>query len=144
MKHLTSRYPWIALATFALVFSAGCDSGFLPRASVRGAITFDGQPVDNGAIAFLPAGDIKGEHVRSGGQIVDGKYAIDATRGPNPGTYRVEVFWNKKTGRKVPSGDPPNIKDETKQILPWKYNVRSVLTVEVQPGRNTLDFDLKK
>ena len=76
---------------------------------------------------------------------MNGKYAIKAGKGPNPGLCRVEITWKRKTGRKVKnveiSGPPV---DETVQGLPPKYNTQSTLTAEIKPsGSNTFDFDLK-
>jgi len=144
MTTLKNPYRGLALApALALVVLTGCNAGLTSRAPVQGRVTFDGQPVDNGAIAFLPLGNGQDAQFRAGAPIVDGKYNVTADRGPSPGKYRVEIYWNKKTGKKI-SNDPPNTIDETKQVLPARYNTKSDLTVDVQPGRNTLDFNLTK
>jgi hypothetical protein len=76
---------------------------------------------------------------------VDGKYSLDNTRGPFPGKYKVEILWNKKTGKKVGTpGDPGVQMDETQQILPAKYNTATTLTADIGSGSNTKDFDLPK
>lgn len=141
---LMRPWPWFpvvaAVATFVLV--PGCSSG--PRSSVEGAVSYDGQEVDQGGIAFIPEGDESNQpRVRVTTEIVDGKYHLDSRRGPYPGKYRVQVYWLKKTGQKIP-GERGHLKDETVQVLPPKYNDESELTAEVQSGANTLDFTLSK
>lgn len=130
----------IPLALFlALAGLMGC-SGGSGRATVQGKVNYDGNPVDNGGIVFIPLG---GGDNKATGQIVDGKYALDATRGPFPGKHKVEIIWTKKTGKLIPTpGDPGNKTEETKQVIPAKYNTKSELTVDVTPGRNTFDFEL--
>jgi hypothetical protein len=134
-----------ALAALALFLTllglAGCGSG--GRVPVQGSVSYKGEPVDNGTISFLTTG-AGGEATNAGGDIKDGKYAIDAERGPKPGKYRVEIYWNKKTGQMVPvPGDWNNKMPETVQTLPPKYNKQTELTIDITSGRNKKDFDLK-
>ena len=140
MLSLRRRARLSAIASF-IVFSfvAGCNSG--PHASVEGNVSYDGEPVDQGGIAFLPLDE--GESLRATGTIKEGRYHLDNQRGPKPGKYRVEIHWRKKTGNKVP-GEAGNPRDEIVLPIPAKYNTASELTVDVQPGRNTFHFDLKK
>ncbi|HJT77340.1 MAG TPA: hypothetical protein VJ739_09090, partial [Gemmataceae bacterium] len=102
--------------------------------------TLDGQPVDGGVIVFLPDGD--GKLPKAGGHIEQGKYALPARSGPAPGKYRVEIRWEKKTGKQVTRGDLAEPYDETRQVVPARYNARSELTVDVGPGSDTFDFAL--
>jgi hypothetical protein len=122
------------------LIGSGCSSDS-DRSRVHGAVSYNGEPVDDGGIAFIPEGG-GDTALRATGSIEDGQYDLDSKRGPYPGNYRVEIFWNKKTGKtlKSPSG---STKDERKQAIPAKYNENTELKVEVKPGRNTLDFDLK-
>jgi hypothetical protein len=133
------RLLFVAVAAAALV---GCGSTASDRSRVRGAVRYGGEPVDEGGIAFIPeAGNPK--QVRATGEIRDGHYDLDSSRGPFPGKYRVEIYWYKKTGRKIASPSGKAFKDETRQVIPEKYNEKTELKVEVESGRNTLDFDLK-
>jgi len=128
------RYGLCALALFLLV---GCGGN---RAAVKGKVTFNGEPVESGNIAFVPAGD----GPRASGEISGGTYSIDADHGPGPGKHKVEVYWNKKTGKKVGTPGDTEVKmDETRQIIPFKFNAQSELTADVKSGSNTFDFDLK-
>jgi hypothetical protein len=136
------RHPIAALLGLALLLTAGCGSRGGNRAAVSGAVTFDGQPVDGGAIVFLPQGDGPADRPKSGAGIEAGRYAIPAEKGPAPGKYRVEIRWPRPTGKQIPSDDPPNLMDETRQVIPDKFNSRSELTCDVQPGKNNFDFPL--
>jgi hypothetical protein len=126
-----------ALTAFLLI---GCSSS--NRAVVKGSVTLDGEPVDGGMILFFPANEqYKADQGRA--EIKNGSYEIAAGKGPPPGNYRVEITWQKKTGKQVVSkGDPPNMEDETIQVIPPQYNQKSQLTKEIKAGDNKLDFPL--
>jgi hypothetical protein len=134
--------PAALALTLTLPFLGGCGdvSG---RSSVQGNVTIDGEPVDGGAIVFIPEGE-SGQRVPAGGEIVGGKYSLPAERGPSPGKCRVEITWKKKTGRQIVSpNDAPNKIDETVQVVPIIYNSSSTLKEDVQPGANTFNYTLK-
>jgi hypothetical protein len=119
---------------------SGCGYGSSDRVPVQGSVSFDGQPVDNGSIAFIP--EEKGK-VGANADIVAGKYKLESGKGPNPGKYRVEIFWKKKTGRQVPTpGDESVMTDEIQQMLPPQYNTQSTLTTDIEAKSNTKDFTL--
>lgn len=131
-----------SVCTLGMFAITGCGSG--SRSSVEGTVTFDGQSVDGGSITFLPESGDKNASPASG-QIIDGKYAIDSERGPAPGKYKVEIIWKKKTGKQIPNAsDPGTSVDETKQVIPQKYNSKTELTCEIKSGSNkNVNFELK-
>ena len=129
----------LAVAVLALV-GLGCSSDS-DRSNVKGAVSYNGEPVDDGGIGFLPE-DGSAAQFRATGEIVDGHYDLDSKRGPVPGKYRVEIYWNKKTGRTI-TGKSGATRDERQQALPAKFNTSTQLKAEIKPGTNTLDFDLK-
>jgi hypothetical protein len=134
------RRGFAASALVASVFlAAGCSSG----TTASGTVTFDGQPLDGGNITFSHIGK-GGEEKRrnASAEIIEGKYLIDASRELNEGKYRVEIYWHKKTGKQIMSNDPPNKIDETKQMVPNKYNTESKSTVDIHSGANTANFDV--
>ncbi len=117
------------------------------RFPVSGKVTFNGEPVVKGSIAFLPQagaaaqeGDAGAQRV-SGGAIVDGKYTIPEEKGPNAGKYRIEIHWPKDTGKitKTPYGDEPTLAE----AIPDEFNKRSTLTADIDSAQPNLDFDLK-
>jgi hypothetical protein len=127
------------LATFlSLTCLPGC--GGNAQVEVEGSVTYDGQPIKAGTIAFM-ATDEKARN--AGGTILDGKYRIPAERGPRPGSFRIEIRWAKPTGKKYTS-EIGAVLESTEEGLPAKYHDKSQLTAEVKPGKNTLDFNLQK
>jgi hypothetical protein len=133
----------VAVAALTLV---GCSSDS-DRSHVQGTVRYNGEPVDDGGIAFVPEGEGASQEgasqVRATGEIRDGRYDLDSKRGPYPGKYRVEIYWNKKTGRQIANRSRTAFRDERKQVIPAKYNTNTELKVDVKPGRDTHDFDLK-
>jgi hypothetical protein len=134
-----ARPLFLAVAMLALA-GCGADAG---RAAVQGTVSYGGEPVDSGGIAFLPDGGGDAQ-VQATGDILDGHYNLEGGHGPSPGKYRVQIYWQKKTGRKITSRSGTASREVTEQVIPANYNENSELTVDVQPGRNTFDFDLKK
>jgi hypothetical protein len=126
---------------FSVVFLSGCGPA---GPSAEGNVTFDGRPVDGGTISFFPVGGEgpPGKRRNASGEIKDGRYSVDSAHHLQPGQYRVEIHWYKKTGRRIPSSDPPHKVEETKQVIPRKYNAQSRTTVDVMPGANTFDYAL--
>jgi hypothetical protein len=114
----------------------GCSGS--DQCTIEGEVTFDGQPID-GAIAFLGGGE---KARNAGATILNGKYKIAAETGPAPGNYKVQIRWQKKTGKKF-KGDDGTLMDDAKEGLPDKYHDNTTLTAEVRPGENKIDFHLK-
>ncbi len=118
----------------------GCGQDIDPRrASVSGSITLDGEPVPNGSISFYPAPGSKGG--TAGGDVIDGVYTISRAKGPMVGKYIVKIRSPYATGRKIMAGRQQI--DEHLDRIPTKYNRYSKQEVDVQAGKNTLDFPLQ-
>ena len=129
------------LALLALV-TIGCSGSTGARLPVSGAVSLDGNPLSGGWIHFRPIS----EGPSSAAEIHAGKFAIAATNGLVPGTYRVEIEFQKPTGKtiRVNTGEQIEEIEETRQIIPPQYNRQSVLTAEIQAqGENALTFELK-
>jgi hypothetical protein len=138
---LLSRYwKWTpaALALLGCLAFSGCGSGGAP---VEGTVTLDGRPVDGGTITFAPV-EYGGGQQPVTAEIKGGAFSLNSAHGPPPGTYRVEIYWNKKTGRQIPSNDPPNMKDEELPMIPPQYNKDSRVTEEIKPGGNKFEYKL--
>jgi hypothetical protein len=133
----------IVLAALCL-FASGCggNRGYSGerRFSLSGKVTVDGEPMESGVISFLPQD--KGGRV-SGGPIKGGTYEVPEAMGATAGIYRVEVRWNKPTGRRVKDAYGEEIMDEYKEGLPARYHSDSELTAEVSAKQTKFDFDLK-
>jgi hypothetical protein len=123
------------LTWFSIVFLISLSGCSASPAKVVGKVTFDGKPIDSGAIVFIPMDE-------SQGKAKIGNYTLETTSGLLPGKYKVMFNWNKKTGKKVPLGDGAGVRDETAEGLPAKYSTIPETTTEVKSGTNTLNFDL--
>ena len=130
-----------------LAISAGCGSGDgLPRESVSGNVTLDGQPLESGLIQFEPTSpDVP---TMTGGEIEDGYYSIPRAGGPVPGSYKVLITSSPKEAELDPEeGEMPGMVPMPKDVdsIPSQYNAQSTLTAEVKAGEsNTFDFALER
>ena len=149
----------VAASLLALVGSS--DDGFgRQRYSVHGTITYKGEKLAKGQIAFVP--DAQGGQAASG-QIEDGYYTLSTLTpgdGALPGKYKVTVVARDFDVEKVRSearakGMPPGAalpQDFTakahkgaKSKIPTRYNLPTTtdLTADVEARSNTKDFELK-
>ena len=134
----------VAGGAFALLLVSGCGSGGLGRMPVGGQVTVNGQQLEKSTISLIPTGSTKGP--TAGSAIKNGSYEISREYGPVLGTYRVEIRAFQKTGKKIPGGgmtSQRSLVDETVQFIPAEYNSQSTLTVEIESGSNTRDFDVR-
>ena len=123
------------LLASALVI-AGCSDG-AGLADVTGSITVDGAPAEKGSITFIPD---DGKGPTAGGEIVAGRYAA---RVP-VGTSKVQVRIPKVVGHKKLYNTPDSpSQDLLAEVLPERYNTKTELRLEVKPGKNEKDWELK-
>lgn len=110
------------------------------RYAISGTVTVDGEPMQWGTISFIPK---DGNNRVSGGPIIDGKFEVTEGRGANSGEYRVEIRWQKPTGKQVRDIDTDEMIDELAEGLPARYHKDSELTASVSEENQTFTFDLK-
>jgi hypothetical protein len=152
MTNRRRRVEWIGWATRAVItcgLLTGCGSDS-PRVAVDGQVTFEGQPLASGQIAFIPLGAESAP--TAGATISEGRYQIPAEQGPFPGEHRVEIRAYRSTGKKVWDGmgdenAPATQKryvEELEQYLPRIYNDESTLRVTITgPKKDQHDFALR-
>ena len=139
---------WIFCLLLTLCL-AGCGGSSNGRAGVSGTVNFDGKPVDEGVIAFIPSGTTKGPTV--GGDIKKGQYRLTGDTGPVAGSHRVEITARKVTGTSNVKGlgegtsgpSAGGSVQKIEQYIPKQYNTDSTLEFVVKPGSNQQNFDLK-
>jgi hypothetical protein len=134
------RGPKVMMAALLLVVAAGCGKDSGGRRAVSGSVTFQGQPLDHGAIQFLTSGAVPS--AASGAVIRDGRFRIPAEHGLEPGAYRV-LITSPVPLSEVPEGsmDTPL----THERIPPEYSSaeRGQATVEVKAQRNnTFEFNI--
>ena len=141
------RIAGLVLICGVALMAAGC--GGSNRGAVRGKVTADGKPLQEGEIAFVPVDAKQGP--TAGAVITDGEYQIDAARGPFAGEYQVQINAFRKTGRKRWDGmgdekapaSQRNYVEEVENFIPAKYNSASGLRAVIKAGEvNVYDFDL--
>ncbi len=146
MRILTTSLPTGLLTGLACLLLSGCGDKGLPSKVVHGTVTFEGKPVDQGSVRFVPIEDTSGP--ASVGQVIDGNYSIEARGGVVLGKHRVEVTGLKKTGRQVPghNGLEPGMVDETLSVGPPEYTgSKSPLVYELSADSDgRFDIDLSK
>lgn len=143
------RNPIGSLAVI-LICCLGCGGSSGPeRANVSGQVTFNGQPVEKGVIAFVPDGSTVGP--TSGAIIENGRYRTQSGGGPVLGSHRVEIVAHRP-GKKIEvagiggAATGPSAAgavQETEMYIPPEYNAKSMLTVSIKSGTNTHDFALE-
>jgi hypothetical protein len=115
----------------------------LPRKAVSGTVTFDGQPLSEGKIQFEPVKGAQGKTTIAVGDIIDGKYSINATIGPVAGTYKV-IISSQPLVKITPGESPGPVPKMPPEKIPSQFNSSSTLTKEVtNDPAQTIDFDLK-
>lgn len=134
----------VRCACAAAVFAAavglliGC-SGEGASGEVSGTVSYDGKPVEDGAINFVP---VDGKSPTAGDVIKDGKY--HAKKVP-VGNMKVTISGSKVVGKKKVYDTPDSpVMPVTQELLPAKYNDKSELTFEVKSGSNEKNWDLAK
>lgn len=138
------RLSYHIVVLLLILSPLGCGNSGPQQAAVSGTVSYDGAPVADGRITFVPLGD-KG--ASAGDVIKDGKYSIPADKGPTFGKYKVQINWSKKTGNQVEVGSPApkgTKVDEVKEAIPAKYNAQTTLEKEVNSARLVIDFPLEK
>jgi len=115
------------------------------RAAVSGQVTLDGEPLSTGTISFVPE-DSNQRAVTVG--IGGGSYIIAEGSGPNLGSYQVKISSHQSSAE--PQNDEEADYDEAAEgedselieTVPAKYNSETELTVKIESGANTHNFDL--
>lgn len=119
----------LALVLMAGLGVVGCGRSDLPElGKVEGTVTMDGKPLSSAVITFLPEQGRPAVANTDSEGYYELMYTAD-TKGATVGPNEVRVLWSDDAPGPFP--------------IPDKYNNRSELKADVQPGRNTFDFDLK-
>ena len=138
-RHLVSNLKLSSLLEIAcLLLIVGCSNknGLLP---ISGQVRYDGQPVQQGFISFIPA-DGRGPGAET--VIQDGRYRVDVAPGPK----KVVIEGLENIGERHVGGPESPLAPVEKQYLPSRYSDRLMteLTCDISSGKAEYDFLLKK
>ena len=126
-----SRTSWqwwgfILPIVLATLLTMGCEPSL---STVSGNVTVDGKPLEKGAISYVPA-DAKGVPVTA--DVAGGKYELQVMAGKKFVQITAPVVIKKEKQSDAP--DAPYI-EFTAESLPEKYNTKTELKFDVQPGQ---------
>jgi hypothetical protein len=118
-----------------LVLLVGC-AGEASMGTVSGEVTYDGQPLKQGLIRFVPA---DGQSPTADTTITDGKFTATVPAGEK----KVEITAPKVVRRLQMYPGAPEV-EEVVESLPPRYNVNTELRMTVQKGAQEQRFELKQ
>jgi hypothetical protein len=127
----------LLLASFALVTIAGCGPSGPETVRVTGNVTFEGAPVSEGDIVFIPP---EPTGLSTAARITNGVYTMDAT----PGEKKVEIRATRVVPGKANTDNPGSTEPAMEMFIPTKYNTETTLKQTVPPEGGTIDFALTK
>jgi hypothetical protein len=130
--------------TWVGFFISGCENATPTLTPVSGKVSYQNQPLQRGALVFVPDPDRGNNGPLAQGAIQrDGRYTIQTAGQPGamPGWYRVTVISIEETGQNPQrrASSPP------RSLVPEKYRDPrlSDLVCEVKPGEeNVINFNL--
>lgn len=154
--------PLLAVSAFALATGCGQSEDWAgKRYPVSGTVTYNGSPLEKGAISFIPA---DGKGVGATGTIDNGAYTLSTggtDDGAQAGKYKVTITSKEDSAEKAKADfakanakgiDPGFVpgrfiaaaQAKAKSLIPVGYgDVTSTnLTAEVKEQTNTINFDL--
>ncbi|MEW4561767.1 hypothetical protein AB1K70_04535 [Bremerella sp. JC770] len=131
------KVTWSSVVILAIGSLAGCtqEGG---RAEISGHVQWQGQPLEDGNIVFIPPSGPAAQGVIQGGE-----YFISSQIGPAPGNCLVQISFPKPTGKMHILSDGTKV-PERQEALPLKYNRESTMRYQVVSGENSgVDFVLE-
>jgi prepilin-type N-terminal cleavage/methylation domain-containing protein/prepilin-type processing-associated H-X9-DG protein len=115
-----------------LSLAIGCSGDGLNRHRVQGSVTFDGKPLETGAIFFEPTATVGTIAPTTYLAVRNGKYDA-GEEGPIAGTYRVRVGGWDESRQTI---------DDEGRSTPTQLFDDYVFEVEIPPPNNTLDVEV--
>ncbi len=127
-------------------FCGGCgDRGLPERVVVSGTVTFNGKPVPEGLIRFVP-GPTSMVPV-TGARIKDGAYKADKKGGVPIGTHKIEIEALRSVDPNPSQPADTNVLHSSemwlRQYIPAKYNRLSQLEITIESGSGKIIKNLE-
>jgi hypothetical protein len=141
MRIAAQHWKLAFACTAVLVAAIGCNRSE-PRGDVSGEVSYNGKPVETGAISFEP---MEAASTPRNLTVQSGVYRSDEKSALKPGKYRVRLSANDPSKKKGNIDlNNPNVRVDFIPLLPPSWNAQSQLTVEVKAGKNTFNFQGNK
>ena len=141
MKGTSPALSWVGKLSVALLVlpflatlsASGCFKPGRPGYhTVTGRVTFDGQPLANGFVQFVP---VDSKTSPESGRIANGLYRLES----KAGKVTVHILSTRLTGKM----DPVMNTAIEEMFIPERYNSKSELKAEVVADKaNSIDFNL--
>jgi hypothetical protein len=115
----------------------------LGRHAIRGTVTLNGAPLEQGSISFQP---VDGAATSSGDVIVDGKFSVEPEKGLPKGKFLVQINGVPAgTGSTIDLNEMPGeAPAPAPELVPPEWNVNSKEVIEVTDnGPFDFTFDIK-
>jgi hypothetical protein len=125
---------FILSALFVLCW-AGCSSDN-SHGIIDGTVTFDGAPLFDGLIRFIPT---DGQTASADATIASGEFTAKVPVGEKRVTISAPKVVGKRKMYETPDSPTVNVVEE---LLPERYNVQSELMITVKPGQQDAEFPL--
>jgi len=150
MTSLLARFCqlWITLPLGALAACAlaGCGSPLPSLTPVTGAVTYDGKPLEDAFVVFLPQGDTKG-HGGMGKTNAAGRYEVMAAKGNGrkglpSGEYKVVISRRRLPDGSLPPPKVPPIESGARETVPERYTKVEETPLSATIGSHAQSVDL--
>ena len=132
----------ILFVIVSLCFLSGCRGPKVEGlVSVRGTVTYKGEPLDGATVCFTPKEFKTGDRLATGKTDTQGRFELRTIGEPGvlPGEYIVVVIKNEMipgNARRSTPGRPPPM--EIKSLIPKRYNDPKTSDVSVDVGKDGL------
>lgn len=141
LMNMLNRHPRVLLIIIGcLSMTFGGCSKKSEQFEIRGQVTYQGQPIADGKILFMPIDESRPQAIA---KIVDGEYVTASPGGVFVGEYKVQVFGYRGNGKIQDLGELYGGKQEQQvQYVPAKFNQETELTVDISSEESEYDFEL--
>ncbi len=130
-----NRSFWLVLCLGSLCL--GCGKSDTPDVGlVSGKVTLDGEPIEGASVEFTPITNV-GQRTSTATTSSDGSYRLAfsaSTLGAALGEHDVVITKTDTTAKPTANGYP--------LLTPEKYAQPGALKATVEPGENTIDFEI--
>ena len=106
---------------------------------IRGHVTYDGEPVAEGKVLFMPKDESRPQAIA---KIVNGEYVTASPGGVFVGGYKVQVFGYRGTGKVQDLGELFGTQEQQEQFIPPKFNHETELIIDIASDKTEYDFEL--